>query len=226
MYYEFDKPAALAADAPSRITEKGKYIGHFTRAECIQSKTGTEGIDLDFVTREGARARFALYTRKADGTHTYGFKQLMALLTCLKQNGLADPQPLKARVWDADQNGEVDKVVPQFTEMLGKPIGLLLHMEEYTTQKGEAKWRAGFAHAFEADTELMASEILAKKVSPEQLPKVLLQLKDRPLKPQAQDGGFGTNTGAGNNAYLAAKNGQTYNNPPPAMQDFEDEIPF
>jgi len=213
MYYEFDKPAALAADTPSRISEKGKYIGTFTRAECVRSKTGTEGIDFDFVTQGGARARFALYTRKQDGTTTYGYKQLMALLACLKLRGLADPQPTRARVYDPDAGGEVEKVVPQFTEMLNKPVGLLIHMEEYANGQGESKWRAGFAHAFAADTELMASEILALKTVPEQLPKVLLQLKDRPLKerPQAsQPDGF--------NSYAAAKNGSPF----PDMPGFDD----
>jgi len=219
MYYAYDKPAALAADAAARITEKGKYIGTFTRAECIRSKTGTEGIDFDFVTHDGARARFALYTRKADGTTTYGYKQLMALLTCLKQKGLPEPQPLKARVWDADAGEEVEKVVPQFSQMLNKPIGLLLHMEEYSNGQGESKWRAGFAHAFAADSELMAAEILANKVTPEQLPKVLLRLQDRPLKPQAQGGGFASAP----NAYAAAKNGSL----PADLQGFDDDdIPF
>jgi len=70
MYYELDKKAAIAADTGSnRIGEKGKYIGRFTRAQHIVSgRTGTEGIDFDFETTDGKRARFTLYTRKSDGT--------------------------------------------------------------------------------------------------------------------------------------------------------------
>jgi len=221
MYYAFDKQAALAADnAGSRITEKGKYIGKFTRAEHITAKkTGTEGIDFDFVTNDGLRARFAIYTRKSDGTTTYGYKQLMAVMACLRQKGLSEPQPIRARVWDFDANQEVEKTVPQFAELLNKPIGLLIHMEEYANNQGESKWRPGFAHAFEAATELMAAEILESKATPEQLPKTLLTLKDRPMKEGGQ-------TRA--NSYEAAKNGSLdYGNSQTAgLADMADDIPF
>jgi len=226
MYYTYDKDAAIAADnSGNRITEKGKYIGTFTRAEHIVSKTGTEGIDFDFVTRDGVRARFALYTRKSDGTTTYGYKQLMALLTCLKQNGLADPQHIRARMWDVDAGKEIEKTVPQFAELLNKPIGLLIQMEEYTNSQGESKWRAGFAHAFEASTELMAAEILEKKIVPEQLPKVLLALKDRPIKESNQT----NQTGSRGNSYEATKNGTAYigsQSQTGGLADMDDDIPF
>jgi len=223
MYYAFDKQAALAADNTSnRISEKGKYIGLFTRAEHITSKTGTEGIDFDFVTRDGSRARFALYTRKSDGTTTYGYKQLMAIMTCLRQNGLSEPQHRPARVWDFDTAKEVEKTVPQFIELLNKPIGLLIHMEEYTNNQGESKWRAGFAYAFEASTELMASEILEQKAVPEKLPKVLLALKDRPLKEAGPSAARANDYAATKNGDLAAGNREASL----AAQDDFDDPPF
>jgi len=220
MYYDYDKQAALSADNISgRITEKGKYIGTFTRAEHITSKTGTLGIEFDFVTHDGLRARFALYTRKSDGTTTYGYKQLMTMLTCLKLRGLAEPQNRTARVYDFDARREVEKTVPQFVELLNKPIGLLIHMEEY----GDAgKWRPAFAYAFEADTELMAAEILEKKVTPERLPKVLLALRDRPLKEASQ-------ATSPVNTYESAKNGSLdYANQQAALagQYDDDDIHF
>jgi len=224
MYYDYDKQAALAADSTGgRITEKGKYIGKFTRAEHITSpKTGTVGIEFDFVTNDCLRARFALYTRKADGTTVYGYKQLMTILTCLRLKGLAEPQNRVARVYDFDAKREVEKTVPQFVEMLNKPIGLLIHMEEYGDQ---GKWRPSFSHAFEADTELMSAEILEGKVVPEKLPKVLANLRDRPL-----NGGSQSNqTSQQGNAYASAKEGSmNYANQQAAFaaQYDEDEIPF
>jgi len=221
MYYEYDKQAALAADNTIvRIAEKGKYIGKFTRAQQIISKTGTEGIDFDFVTNDGARARFTIYTRKSDGSTIYGYKQLMAIMTCLKQRGLSDPQQIRARVWDVDAGSEVEKVVPQFAELLNRPIGLLIHMEQYGD---EGKWRPGLSNAFEADTELMAVEILEQKVTPEKLPKALMALKDRPAKNASQ-------TSQRGNSYEAAKNGSLeYVNSEAALavqDDFDNEPPF
>jgi len=223
MYYDYDKQAAFAADtAGGRITEKGKYIGKFTRAEHITSKkTGTLGIEFDFIDNDGQRARLAIYTRKSDGTTVYGYKQLMAMLTCLKLRGLGDPQNLAARVYDFDEKKEVEKTVPQFVELLNKPIGLLIHMEEYN----EGKWRPALSHTFEANTELMASEILELKNTPERLPKVLLTLKDRPLKQDSQSGQGASNT------YEAAKNGSLdYANQQAAVAGLDalddQDIPF
>jgi len=221
MYYEYDRQAALAADnTTGRIAEKGKYIGKFTRAQQIISKTGTEGIDFDFITNDGARARFTIYTRKSDGSTIYGYKQLMAIMTCLKQRGLSDPQQIRARVWDVDAGSEVEKVVPQFAELLNRPIGLLIHMEQYGD---EGKWRPGLSNAFEADTELMAVEILEQKVTPEKLPKALMALKDRPAKNASQ-------TSQRGNSYEAAKNGSLeYVNSEAvlaAKDDFDNEPPF
>jgi len=224
MYYDYDKQAALAADSTGgRITEKGKYIGKFTRAEHITSpKTGTVGIEFDFVTNDGLRARFNLYTRKSDGTTIYGYKQLMTLMTCLRLRGLADPQNRTARVYDFDAKREVEKTVPQFVELLNKPIGLLMHMEEYN----EGKWRPSFSHAFEASTELMATEILNEKVVPERLPKVLASLQDRPLK---EGNGQSKQSSQYGNAYDAVKSGDmNYANQPaaPAGQYEDEDIPF
>jgi len=225
MYYNYDKQAALSADSiGGRITEKGKYIGKFTRAEHIKSpKTGTVGIEFDFVTNDGLRARFNLYTRKSDGTTIYGYKQLMTLMTCLGLRGLADPQNRMARVYDIDLKREVEKTVPQFVELLDKPIGLLIHMEEY----GDAgKWRPAFSHAFEASTELMATEILNEKVVPERLPKVLASLQDRPLK---EGSGQSNRTKQYGNAYESAKNGNlNYANQQAALagQYDDEDIPF
>jgi len=219
MYYELDKKAAIAADTGSnRIGEKGKYIGRFTRAQHI------EGIDFDFETTDGKRARFTLYTRKSDGTTIYGYKQLMAIMTCLKQNGLTEPQNLSAKIYDFDAGKEIDDVVPQFAELLNKPIGLLIHMEEYKKQDGEKKWRPAVSHAFEASTELMATEILDRKVTPQLLPKVLLTLQDRPLKDAP------ASTASAPNAYEAAKNGSPAYAKQPAraggLDDLDSDIPF
>ena len=178
--YALDTTAAKAADSAGfQIKEKGKYVGKFTRAEHIVSdRTGTKGIDFDFVSDGGQRARFSIYTVKADGTTIYGFKQLMAMMTVLKLREVADPVMSKAKVYDFDQGKEVEKIVPQFAELIGKPIGILITMEEYK----EGKFRPNLAGVFQAETELIASEILDRKNSPAQLERMVASLRDKPLK--------------------------------------------
>ncbi|MBU4609184.1 hypothetical protein IMZ29_01015 [Achromobacter sp. GG226] len=190
--YKLDTQAAKQADrVGGRITEKGKYVGTFTRAQHVVADTGTIGIDFDFVTDDGTRARFAIYTQKADGTQIYGFKQLMAMMTCMQVRELTNPINQRARVYDFDAGQEVDVVVPQFPDLLGKKVGLLIRMEEYGDN---GKWRPGLAGAFQAETELVASEILDRKTVPSQLPKMVQALRDKPKQ------GGGQSVAAGNRA--------------------------
>lgn len=177
--YALDPAAAKAAESTgSRIAEKGKYKGKFTRAQHVVSEKGTFGIDFDFVADGGQKARFAIYTQREDGTQVYGFKQLSALMACLSLRTLAEPKDTPAKVYDFDQQRELDTVVPQFTELLGKPVGLLFTMEEYRP----GKWRPNLAGVFQANTELVASEILERKTQPVQLAKMVLALRDKPLR--------------------------------------------
>lgn len=178
--YKLDTNAAKAADSTgSRIQETGKYKGHFTRAEHIESKkTGTKGIDFDFVADNGQKGRFSIYTVKADGATIFGFKQLMAILTVLGLRGIADPKPTVSKVYDYDLKTDVDKTLDQFVELLNKPIGLLLSMEEYEA----GKMRPTLSGIFQADTELVASEILDRKTQPAGLAKMVAGLRDKPLK--------------------------------------------
>jgi hypothetical protein len=193
--YALDPTAAKAAESTgNRITEKGKYKGKFTRAQHIISDKGTYGIDFDFVSDSGQKARFAIYTQRSDGTQVYGFKQLSAIMACLSLRNLADPKDTPAKIYDYDLQKEVEAVVPQFTELLGKPIGLLFTMEEYKADK----WRPNLAGAFNASSELVASEILDRKTTPQHLPRMVQALRDKPLK---SDGG---NLDVGNRAAAEA----------------------
>lgn len=181
--YALDTTAAKAADSAGfQIKEKGKYVGRFTRAEDIVSeRTGTKGIDFDFVSDGGQRARFSIYTIKADGTTIYGFKQLMAMMTVLKLHKIADPVMSMAKVYDFDQRKEVEKKVPQFVELVNKSIGILITMEEYK----EGKFRPNLAGIFQAETELTASEFLDRKTAPAHLAKMVAALSDKTLNVSA-----------------------------------------
>lgn len=205
--YKLDPEAARGADqSGNRIAEKGKYKGRFTRAQhTVSEAKGTQGIDFDFVADGGQKARFTIYTTKADGTRIYGYKQLMAMMTCLEVRELSDPKNLPCKTYDFDAKADVDKVVPQFAELLGKPVGLLVTMEEYKA----GKWRPNLAGLFQASTELVASEILDRKTQPMRLAQMVQSLRDKPLAAGAESAGS-----------APAGNGAGYFDPA------DDDIPF
>jgi len=218
--YTLDPQAAKQGDGGQTIDRLGKYIGVFTKAEHVITDKGTVGISFDFEASTGETASFALYTRRTDGSTIFGYNQLQAIMACFRLRELAEPQNKTANVWDKVEQKRTDKAVPQFTELLNKPIGILFVMEEYKAGNGDYKWRPSFSHAFCAETELMASEILDKKTVPERLPKVLQGLKDKPVK----DKSTAANPFNTSNPQSASKP-QSEINPPPADYDNSD-IPF
>jgi hypothetical protein len=207
MNYELDTGSARKADQRGgMISETGKYIGRFVRAEEITTDKGTKGIDFSFVSKDNLKTRFALYTEKKDGSRiSIGYAFVMALMTCLKLRGMK-PAETRVKKWDNDANAEVDVVAPCYTELMNKDIGVLLEAEEYEKTNGSIGKRMVLAGVFQAQSELTASEVLDQKVKAEQLPKMVASLRDRPLK---------GNRPAQRSAPAAA-----------GGVDFDDDIPF
>lgn len=210
--YTLDTNGARQADQRGGvIKESGKYIGKFTRAEDIKAGSGTKGIDFSFVTNTGQKSRFALYTTKADGSKiSIGHGFVMALMTCMKLREIK-PQQMMVKKWDGNANAEVDAQAPCFADLMGKQIGVLLEAEEYEKNDGSIGKRMVLAGVFQADTELTASEILDKKVQPEQLAKIVATLRDRPLRPSRSA------SHASGSARPASGGG---------FDDMDDDIPF
>jgi len=166
----------------SRIDETGKYIGKFLYAEDILAQSGTAGVEFHFETKDGRKCRTTIYTVKADGTALSGRNILMAIMACLKVRGL-EAVPGRITKYDYDAKADVQRDAKVFKELHGKDIGLLLQAEEYAKQDGSGTgWKMIIAGCFEAATELTASEILDKKTKPEQLARMVMALKDKPLK--------------------------------------------
>jgi len=183
--YTLDATAARQANERSkRITELGKYIGAFTRAEDVTSAKGSRGIDFTFETETRHIANFTLWTRNKQGEPIYGEMHLHALMTCLKVRNI-EPTPMVIRKWDYIAQGMIDIKAPVFIELMNKPIGILLETEEYQKYKNNVPNGTGIKVIpvcfFETKTELVASEILDKKVTPVMLPKLLVTLRHRPL---------------------------------------------
>lgn len=161
--YSLDTDAAKQADTGNgRINETGKYVGEFTKAKKVTSNQGTEGIELSFKATNGQSADYlTVWTINKDGKQIYGFKQLMALMTCLKVRSI-DAKPGEVEEYDRDANAMVTRQAEVYPALTGKPIGILLQMEEYEKKDHTVGEKASFAGFFDPQTEQVAIEILEK----------------------------------------------------------------
>lgn len=180
--YSLDPKSAAKAGVTSYITETGKYVGKFTRAEIVKSQQGTEGVEFSFVTDDGLRSDYlTLWTYNAKGDALPSLHVLNAIMACLRVRELA---PAKITVVDFGGTRSADG----FPSLMDKPIGVLLQREEYEKNKLGADgqpligYKFNLVAPFEAKTELTAGEILKQITTPEQLPKMVAKLKDKPLQ--------------------------------------------
>lgn len=186
--YQLDPNLAKKADTiGAYISDTGKYVGQFIRAEkLVSANKGTDGIGFTFKDDAGRSCRFDVWTQKQDGTALSGLNQINAMMACFQLRGLKD-SPQNVSKWDNDAGSETVQSAPCFADLMNKNIGVLLRSAEYEKMKnnvltGENGWRMELFAIFQADTELMASEIMSRKTKPEQLEKVIAQLADKPLK--------------------------------------------
>ncbi|WP_374356233.1 hypothetical protein [Chitinimonas sp.] len=216
--YDLDTNAAKKADEKaSRIEATGDYIGTFKYAIAKKAKSGADGIELHFEDRAKQEARLTLWTHKGDGTALSGFNVLQAILTCLSLRGIkAAPQPVE--LYDAQAKTKVRKELDVYPDLMGKPIGLLLQLapEEYLDKQGSLKVanKLEIYSIYNADSRMVASEILARAPKAEKLEKVKASLKDRALKKLP----------AGQSAQSSGNGGPA---PTGGFDDFDDcDIPF
>lgn len=180
--YTLNAEAAKQADNLfSKIDEKGAYLGVLTRAEPVTSKKGTKGVDFSFKAENGATADYlTIWTTNNEGKQLPGYNTLMAIMTCLKVRDLTA------------SNGEIEKynnetqkrekaIVPLFKELMNKPVGLLIHMEQYEKTAGGTAWKPAISAPYASDG-FTASEILGKAKEATTLAKMTSALRDRPMK--------------------------------------------
>jgi len=220
--YQLDQNAAREADSiGSYLTETGKYIGTFTRAEKLISKNkGTHGIGFTFESA-GQTTRFDVWTMNAQKEHLSGYKTINAIMACMSLRGISEtPGQVERYNWDTKQQETVKAAV--FPELVGKPVGLVLQKTEYEKirdghKTGETGWRLELLAPFRAADEFTASEILDRKTKPEKLTSIITTLADRPLKarPAAQRNDSGN--GGPPSGHPAASSG---------FDGMDDDIPF
>lgn len=201
--YKLNVAAAKAADQTGRIENAGKYTGVINHIEFVTSTRETTGVEVDFTDANGSNARFTLWTNKSDGTELSGYKQLNALMTCASLGSLTPVQGV-VKKYDYDQGAVVDTQVWIAKEVNKTPVGVLLQRENYTNNKGEQRHTMLLFSSFNAQNELMAAEIIAKKTTPEALPKAVERLMANPIKERNQSaantgvgGGYGSPAGQG-----------------------------
>lgn len=181
--YNLNTQAAKKAEQiGGRIDASGAYIGLFTRAEAVQSSKGTDGIEFSFKSDNGLSADYLqLWTYNTRGEELRGAQMLQALMTCLKVKAL-NSKLMTLEKYDRDAGAKVPMEVDVYTDLMNKPIGLLLQMEEYEAKDGSRKWRPVIWGCYEAATGFTATEILDKAVKAERLAELLPRLQDKPLK--------------------------------------------
>ena len=181
MDYNLNPEAAKKADQfNARIEHTGKYIGQFTRAEQVTSKNGAKGIDLSFKADTGESADYlTIWTHGKDGAEIRGFNFLMAIMTCLRTKSLSATKG-EIEKYNPDTKQREKVTADLFKDLMNKPIGLLIQMEEYEKNAGGTAWKPSIFSVFDKDG-FVASEILNKSVKAETLPKMEATLKDRPL---------------------------------------------
>lgn len=209
MNYTLNTEAAKAADTINgRIEESGKYIGTFIRAESTTSSKGTIGIDFSFKSNDGLSTDYlTVWTHNAEGKEIYGFKVLMAIMTCMKIKTLTKTVGIVEK-YDQDQKKRAQVQADIYPELMNKPVGLLLQRAEYTKTAGGVGSTFNIFAAFEADSGFTASEILDRKTKPELLERMVSSLRDKTLPKSSQGGVHG--------------------NEPPVYEEapFYDDVPF
>lgn len=194
--YTLDTNAAQQANQNSYIDQTGKYVGAFTVAKAVTSRSGTEGIEFSFRSKDGRQANFlTLWTYNAKGEALYGFKVLNALMTVMDVKEIA---PKNGSITKQDGTKEA---ITGYPDLHGKPVGLVLQKEFYIKDNGDEGYKFNIYAPFQAGTELMAKEILDNKTQPQALTSIISSLKDKPAPAQQSRGN------QPNNAYQASRDG-------------------
>lgn len=174
-----NKNDAIAGSGGSaRIDAIGKYKGAITLAKVYEVKSGAVFVQINFESDNGQTARLSMCTKSKEGKDTFGFKQLQAIMACVKVKSL---NAVEKEIEDYDfEQGKIAKVTRHvFPELMGKKIGFILYRHDQVSREGKEFFTMEIAAPFQYDTELTASEIMEQKVNPEQLPKVLANTKNK-----------------------------------------------
>jgi len=210
--YALNPAAARAAnDGNKFITEAGKYVGTFVRAENKVSAQGTKGVEFAFSTGAQEADYLTIWTMNKDGKDLHGLKVLNAIMACMKIRNIA-PQDGRIEKYNPESKTKELQAASLFPDLMGKKVGLLLQQEEYRNRSGELKTKMTIFAPFQADTELTADEVLDSKVQPAKLSKLVQYISENPVRKLKEERQKIAET---NNFYANAES-----------PDFDDDILF
>lgn len=224
--FTLDQSSAKQADAGGRIEHTGKYVGTIKSMEFITTKKGTQGFEIHFETDEKESAIISVYTSKGDGTQLSGRHKINALLACAGVRTLT-PQDQTLEKYDFETKTKIKQTCVVAPEMTGKRVGLLLQRENYLNSNNQPRHQMQLFACFNAQSELMAKEILDRKTQPESLPKSLERLLSfgdatRASQSNSSQGSYGAQQGGG----YGRPNQPQHQGYGQAPTDLDDSLPF
>lgn len=181
--YTLDTKAAIEANNHSNfISTTGKYIGMIKACYYDKNQNGTESVNILFESKDGKEAPLlTIYTHNGQGEPLMGYNLFNALMTCCKVKTTTWVDELvEVYNFATKQNEKQQKEV--CVELKNKPIGLVLRQEEYQNNAGELKTKVVLHAPFEANTELMANEILGRVTTPMALASTMEWIAREPIK--------------------------------------------
>lgn len=160
--YNLNADAAKRVGSLGQIKTTGAYTGVFTRAEAVESKNGTLGIEFDFVADDGRPAKFlTVWTLNSSGEELPGRRMIDAIM-CVAKTRSIQPSKQLINKWDSAARGEVRVAAEVFVDLMNKPVGVILQ-REFSTYNGELKDRVNLFGCFDANTRQTPREILEKQ---------------------------------------------------------------
>lgn len=205
--FTLDPQAAKAGSGgSSRIDTTGKYKGKIKFAKYWEGDSGAKFVTISFEADTGQQCRLQICThsgRDKGGQPTYGYKQVQAIMACMKVRALTRVEQVVN-----DYNQDTKQVEPVkrtvFKEMTGAKIGFALYRHDQTGQNGDY-FTMEIAAPFNYDSEQTAQEVLDQKPA-ETLGKIVNSLKDKDSR--------------------AKSAGSSYSYQQPSSSDIDDDIPF
>lgn len=160
--FTLDPSKAKEAGQSQRINETGAYTGNILQARQIVAGSGSIGIEMSFESVAGQTAdRLNIYVEGSDGRELAGAKMVHALMTCLSLRTLPPAEGM-AEVYNSATKQREKQKATIFPALCGKPVGLVLQVEEYEKDDGSVGESMKLVIPFNASTKQTAREILEK----------------------------------------------------------------
>lgn len=168
-----------------------------------------------FESKDGKEAPLlTIYTHNGQGEQLMGYNLFNALMTCCKVKSTTWANEV-VNVYNFNTKQDEKQQKEVCVELKNKPVGLVLRQEEYQNNSGELKTKITLHAPFEANTELMANEILGRITTPTALASTMEWIAREPIKKLKV-----------NNSQSTYQASQQFQQPTSNPDDLDDFIPI